>query len=78
MIAASWSDIYNTFWGLVGVVGGIGAVAVMLWVAAHGLRERHEEVDAREFYTEHGHWPDQEPGAPPDPLPPVQQTHPAP
>lgn len=65
-------DIYDTLWGAFGVVGGIGAIIVMLWVSAKSTGERDEEESARDFYTEHGHWPDQEPGAPPDPLPPVR------
>ena len=65
-------DIYDTLWGVFGVVGGIGAIIVMLWVSAKSTGERDDEESARDFYTEHGHWPDQEPGTPPDPLPPVR------
>ncbi len=67
-----WGDIYNTAWGVIGVIGGIGAIIAMLWVSAHSTRERDEEVSARDFYAEHGHWPDQDPGSPPDPLPPAR------
>lgn len=66
-----FSQIYDTAWGVIGVVGGVGAVIVMLWVSATSKHERDDEDAARDFYTEHGHWPDQEPGAPPDPLPPA-------
>lgn len=71
-MSVDFGDIYQTAWGVIGVVGGVGAIVAMLWVAARSTRERDAEVSARDFYAEHGHWPDQEPGAPPDPLPPVR------
>lgn len=71
-MAADWGSIYDTAWGVLGVVGGVGAIVAMMIISARSHRERKAEVDAREFYAEHGHWPDQEPGAPPDPLPPVR------
>lgn len=69
-MGVDFGEIYNTAWGVLGVVGGIGSVIAMLWVSHRSLRERNDEEDARAFYSEHGHWPDQEPGAAPDPLPP--------
>lgn len=71
-MSVDFGEIYNTAWGVMGVVGGVGAIVVMLWVSARSKHERDAEVNARDFYAEHGHWPDQEPGAPPDPLPPVR------
>lgn len=71
-MSVDFGEIYNTAWGIMGVVGGVGAIVVMLWVSARSTHERDAEDHARDFYAEHGHWPDQEPGAPPDPLPPVR------
>ncbi|MBJ7331602.1 MAG: hypothetical protein JHC95_17035 [Solirubrobacteraceae bacterium] len=65
------AGIIDTTWGVIGVVGGIASIVVMLRVSASSTRERDEEDHNRAFYDEHGHWPDQQPGAPPDPLPPV-------
>jgi hypothetical protein len=51
-------------------------------VGVHGDRERDDEDAAREFYTAHGHWPDEEPPPAPAPRPephraprPGPQTH---
>jgi hypothetical protein len=70
-MAVDWGSVYDTAWGIFGVIAGFGAIIVMLWVSHRSRPERDAEVEAREFYEAHGHWPDQEPGAPPDPLPPV-------
>ena len=32
-------------------------------IGAQGDREREDEERAREFFTEHGHWPDEDPPA---------------
>ena len=52
----------ETIWSVIGVVGGLAMVTVILWflVTGHGDRERDEE--ARRFYDEHGHWPDEPAG----------------
>jgi hypothetical protein len=71
-MAVDWGSMWDLTWGVIGVVGGFGAVIVMLWISHRSRPERDAEVAAREFYAAHGHWPDQEPGAPPDPLPPVR------
>jgi hypothetical protein len=44
-------------------------------VGVHGDRERDAEDAAREFYAQHGHWPDEAP--PPAPEPP-REPHRAP
>jgi hypothetical protein len=45
----------------VALVGGVGAIAYMVRVAAGGHRERDAEDAARAFFDEHGRWPDEEP-----------------
>ena len=32
-------------------------------IGAQGDREREDEERARDFFTEHGHWPDEDPPA---------------
>ena len=49
------SNIYSIFICVVAVVG----IGWILWVMRHGDEDRHEEDRAREFFDEHGQWPDQ-------------------
>jgi hypothetical protein len=57
--------------GLEGAAHIIGAgLAILLLnllfrIGMTGDRERDEEDEAREFYSRHGHWPDEGPPAPP-------------
>ncbi len=46
-------------WSLVAVVGGDGTVAVIFWFLFTGRRDRDEEEAAREYFDEHGRWPDE-------------------
>jgi hypothetical protein len=51
----------ETIWSAIAVVGGLGMCAVILYFLITGRNDREEEEEARRFYDEHGHWPD-EPG----------------
>ncbi|MET0770333.1 MAG: hypothetical protein ABW081_10500 [Solirubrobacteraceae bacterium] len=55
----------TTKWeGWAGLVGAGLAVLLLNWlfrVGAEGDRERQEEEAAREFFSAHGHWPDEPP-----------------
>jgi hypothetical protein len=47
-------------------VGAGLSVLLLNWLfrlGAQGDREREDEVAAREFFTRHGHWPDEDPPA---------------
>jgi hypothetical protein len=46
-------------WGAVGVIGGLGSIAVLAWFAGRGHRDREDEDAARDFYDLHGRWPDE-------------------
>jgi hypothetical protein len=49
-------------WGMcMGAAGAILLLNVLFRYGARGDRERHEEDAAREFYSTHGHWPDERP-----------------
>ena len=50
-------------WSIIAALGGILVVGVVFyyWTAHDADRER--EDDARRFFDEHGHWPDEPPGA---------------
>lgn len=46
---------------VVSAVGAFGAIAWLIKTIFTGNDERHEEEDARRFFDEHGHWPDEDP-----------------
>jgi hypothetical protein len=77
------ANIFATFVVVVGVLG----IGWIIWVMRHGDTDRHEEDDARVFFDEHGHWPDETPqeaeaerarlaAASGGPTPPVTQASP--
>jgi hypothetical protein len=51
----------ETIWSVIAVIGGVGMCAVILWFLVTGKDDRYVEEDARRFYDEHGHWPDESP-----------------
>jgi hypothetical protein len=53
--------VAETIWSIIAVVGGIFMVVVVLYflVTGHGDRDRDEA--AREYFDEHGYWPDEAP-----------------
>ena len=40
---------------------GLGSIAAFCWWAGRPNRMRNGEDDARAFFDEHGHWPDEDP-----------------
>ena len=48
-------------WSIIGVLGGIALIVFILWSLATGRGDRDREEEARRFYDEHGHWPDEPP-----------------
>jgi hypothetical protein len=56
----------ETIWSVIAVVGGLAMCVVILWFLVTGKDDRYVEEQAREFYDEHGYWPDESPsrGAP--------------
>jgi hypothetical protein len=51
----------ETIWSVIGVVGGLAMVGVILWFLVNGVGDREREEEARRYYDEHGHWPDESP-----------------
>lgn len=64
MTSVPLASVADTFWAIVALVGGVGAVAFMLWIASRGTPERDDEDAARTFFDAHGHWPDEDPPVP--------------
>ena len=91
IIAAGIVAIIATGGSITGWEGGLAIVAagISVWllnvifrVGVQGELERDAEDAARDFYTEHGYWPDEAPpetAAPPHPeperTPPHRTTH---
>jgi hypothetical protein len=49
---------------IVATLGGIILIAGLIWAARNGNGDRDEEQAARDFFTEHGYWPDEAPEPP--------------
>lgn len=43
---------------IIAVLGGVALVAGLLWAAKVGNGDREAEAAARDFFSEHGRWPD--------------------
>jgi hypothetical protein len=43
---------------IVAVIGGIALIGGLLWAATRGNGEREAEQAARDYFTQHGRWPD--------------------
>jgi hypothetical protein len=46
-------------WSIIAVAGGILLIVVILWSLATGRGDRDREEAAREYFDEHGRWPDE-------------------
>ena len=51
----------ETIWSVIAVVGGLLMVVVILYFLITGRNDRDREEDARRYFDEHGHWPDESP-----------------
>ena len=56
----------STIATIIATIGGVGLIVFIVWAAKSGHGERDEEEAARDFFSAHGHWPDEPPpSAPP-------------
>jgi hypothetical protein len=55
------SPMAETIWSIIAVIGGLAMVAVILYFLVTGKGDRDKEEEARRFFDEHGHWPDESP-----------------
>jgi hypothetical protein len=46
-------------YGIFICVAGVAGIIWILYVMRNGDKDRHLEDDARTFFDEHGHWPDE-------------------
>jgi hypothetical protein len=43
---------------VIALIGSIVGVVWLVWIASRGDREREAEDEAREYFSAHGRWPD--------------------
>jgi hypothetical protein len=71
LLVGSDSNRWDGFAMCVGAGLAVALINVLFRFGATGDEERVAEEEARRFFTEHGHWPDEErpdgPGQGPDP-----------
>jgi hypothetical protein len=51
----------QTIWSIIAVIGGLAVVVMILYFLVNGRDDREREEQARRFFDEHGHWPDESP-----------------
>ncbi len=44
---------------VIAALGGIGLIGGLIWAAKRGNGDREAEYAARDYYSEHGRWPDE-------------------
>jgi hypothetical protein len=52
----------ETIWSAIAVVGGLAMCGVIVFFLVTGHGDRDKEEEARRYFDEHGHWPDESPG----------------
>jgi hypothetical protein len=53
----------EVLWSIVAVLGALFVIALVIWGLLSGRDDRDKEEAAREYFDEHGHWPDEAPSA---------------
>ena len=53
----------ETIWSALAVVGGLAMCGVILYFLLTGTHDRDKEEEARRYFDEHGHWPDEAAGS---------------
>ena len=51
----------STLATIIATIGGVGLIVFLVWAAKTGHGERDDEEAARDFFSAHGHWPDEPP-----------------
>lgn len=51
----------QTIWSIIAVVGGFAMVGGIFYFMLTERGDRQREEDARLYFDEHGHWPDERP-----------------
>jgi hypothetical protein len=51
----------ETIWSIIALLGAIIVVATIAYFIATGRNDREADEEARRYFDEHGHWPDESP-----------------
>jgi hypothetical protein len=51
----------ETIWSIIALVGAIAVIATIAYFIATGRDDRVKDEEARRYFDEHGHWPDESP-----------------
>jgi hypothetical protein len=51
----------ETIWSIIALLGAILVVATIAYFIATGRNDREADEEARRYFDEHGHWPDESP-----------------
>jgi hypothetical protein len=50
-------------WSIIAVVASFAITAGVVYALISGRGDRDREEEAREYFTRHGHWPDETPSS---------------
>ena len=50
-------------WSIIAVVASIAITGGVVYALISGRHDRDHEEEARDYFTRHGHWPDETPSA---------------
>ena len=53
----------ETIWSIIAVLGATLVIVMIAYFIATGRHDRDADEAAREYFDEHGHWPDEAPRA---------------
>jgi hypothetical protein len=49
----------ETIWSVIAIAGGFAMCGAILYFLLTGHDDRDKEEEARRYFDEHGHWPDE-------------------
>jgi hypothetical protein len=55
------SAMAETIWSIIALLGAIVVVGGIAYFIATGRHDREKDEEARRYFDEHGHWPDEAP-----------------
>jgi hypothetical protein len=57
------SHMAETIWSVIALLGAIIVIGGVAYFIATGRNDRELDEEARRYFDEHGHWPDEAPPA---------------
>jgi hypothetical protein len=53
--------MFDQIWAVFACAASLAMCGLVVYFLIAGRHDRDRDEEAREFYTAHGHWPDEEP-----------------